>query len=252
MKQKLLMGILGVLLVIGGIAIGIQIYSSAKPVISEEPPVTGDGITIMCYGDSNTYGYNPEGGRYNKEERWPDILQSLLGSNYHVIPEGLNGRTTAFDPVNTFAWKNGAAHLDPILATNKPLDYIVFMLGTNDCKYTDDLSLEEITGGMEKLIEQCEYLCPILQDSMPKIILVSPPKIGDNVESTNAADEFDATSIEKSVQLGVEYEKLAKKHNCIFVSITDIAEVSEIDGVHLTRNGQKTVAEEIYKVISGE
>ena len=87
---------------------------------------------------------------------------------------------------------------------------------------------------------------------MPKIILVSPPKIGDNVESTNAADEFDATSIEKSVQLAAEYEKLAKKHNCIFVSITDIAEVSEIDCVHLTRNGQKTVAEELYKVISGK
>ena len=54
--------------------------------------------TIVCYGDSNTYGYNPENGfRYEYEERWTTILQKELKDSAIVIPEGLNGRTTSFE-----------------------------------------------------------------------------------------------------------------------------------------------------------
>ncbi|HPK63292.1 MAG TPA: G-D-S-L family lipolytic protein, partial [Sphaerochaeta sp.] len=53
--------------------------------------------TILCYGDSNTYGSNPGGGRWEYDKRWPGILSSLLGDGYYVIEEGLGGRTTVFD-----------------------------------------------------------------------------------------------------------------------------------------------------------
>ena len=54
--------------------------------------------TIVCFGDSNTWGYSPSGlGRYPFEKRWTSILQKELGADYFVIPEGLNGRTTAFE-----------------------------------------------------------------------------------------------------------------------------------------------------------
>ena len=44
--------------------------------------------TIVCYGDSNTYGYNPENGfRYEYEERWTTILQKELKDSAIVIPE---------------------------------------------------------------------------------------------------------------------------------------------------------------------
>ncbi len=34
---------------------------------------------ILCFGDSNTYGYNPEnGGRYDDASRWTGILQDIL------------------------------------------------------------------------------------------------------------------------------------------------------------------------------
>jgi len=43
---------------------------------------------ILCYGDSNTYGYNPENGqRYDYNIRWTGILQNLLGLEYRVIEE---------------------------------------------------------------------------------------------------------------------------------------------------------------------
>ena len=50
---------------------------------------------ILCYGDSNTYGYIPTGGRYDEHTRWPMRMAELLGDNYTVIEEGFGGRTTA-------------------------------------------------------------------------------------------------------------------------------------------------------------
>lgn len=44
---------------------------------------------ILCYGDSNTYGYNPLNGlRYSKDIRWTGCLQKLLGEEYSIIEEG--------------------------------------------------------------------------------------------------------------------------------------------------------------------
>ena len=44
--------------------------------------------TILCYGDSNTYGYNPVNGlRYPKDVRWTGVLQKLLGEKKVVMEE---------------------------------------------------------------------------------------------------------------------------------------------------------------------
>ena len=54
--------------------------------------------TILCYGDSNTWGYEPATKeRYSRAERWTGILQRELGADYYVVEEGLNGRTTVWD-----------------------------------------------------------------------------------------------------------------------------------------------------------
>ena len=53
---------------------------------------------ILCYGDSNTWGFIPvEGERYPRSIRWPGAMQALLGEGYHVMECGLNGRTSAYD-----------------------------------------------------------------------------------------------------------------------------------------------------------
>src|SRR5215510_7647193 len=89
---------------------------------------------ILCYGDSNTWGYNPvTQDRFDTHERWTGSLQQALGSNCVVIEEGLNGRTTVWDdPIE--GYKNGAAYLIPCLTTHRPLDLVIIMLGTNDLK----------------------------------------------------------------------------------------------------------------------
>ena len=54
--------------------------------------------TILCFGDSNTWGYNPENRqRFGPDERWTGILRNSLGEDYRVIEEGLNGRTTLWE-----------------------------------------------------------------------------------------------------------------------------------------------------------
>ena len=90
--------------------------------------------SILCFGDSNTYGESPEGlGRYPRDERWPGILQTALGAEYLVIEEGLNGRTTVWED-EVEGDKSGKKHLPVCLASHAPLDLVILMLGANDLK----------------------------------------------------------------------------------------------------------------------
>ena len=102
--------------------------------------------TVLCYGDSNTYGAKPIGFdildspliagdmRFSRDERWTGILQKELEPDYFVIEEGLNARTTSFDdPVEGFH-KNGKTYLLPCLESHAPIDLVILMLGTNDLK----------------------------------------------------------------------------------------------------------------------
>ena len=106
--------------------------------------------SILFYGDSNTWGFDPGTTlRYPYSVRWTSICASLLGSGYNCIPAGMNGRTTVFDdPIK--GSRNGIKGLDYELQTHKPLDLFAVMLGTNDLKYTD---AEGSAAGMERLIE---------------------------------------------------------------------------------------------------
>ena len=98
---------------------------------------------ILCYGDSNTHGYIPGGGRYDDDTRYTGILAKLLGSDYRIIEEGLNSRTSSFDdPFEPY--KNGMDCLVPCLDSHKPLELTILMLGSNDMKVYFSPSAEKI------------------------------------------------------------------------------------------------------------
>jgi lysophospholipase L1-like esterase len=45
--------------------------------------------TLLCYGDSLTWGYDASGpGRHALADRWPNVLQKALGPDVHVVAEG--------------------------------------------------------------------------------------------------------------------------------------------------------------------
>ena len=104
--------------------------------------------TVLCFGDSNTHGQIPgkDGGRYEKEIRWPGVLKSMLGDSFDVIEEGLGGRTTVFeDPIEED--KSGKAYLQQCLHSHKPIDLIIVMLGTNDLKIRFGLTAYDVSLG---------------------------------------------------------------------------------------------------------
>ena len=167
--------------------------------------------TVLCYGDSNTYGYIPETGmRYDRDVRWSGRLQKLLGSDYSVIEEGCNGRTTVRDdPID--GWKNGLDYLRPCLNSHKPVDIVILMLGSNDLKETFHVSAEEIAKGAGILVDVIKEFTALKQGYVPKIILVSPPLIGEKIADSPFFGAFYERAIEESKHFREYYEKVARQ-----------------------------------------
>lgn len=138
---------------------------------------------ILCFGDSNTYGLIPgtANQRYGWGTRWTSILDDKVRTKgYRVIEEGLCGRTTVFDdPFCTE--RRGTEMLPAILESHRPVDTIVLMLGTNDCKSVYSATPEVIGQGIEQLLDQINTVNP---DA--KILLVSPIYLGERILIRNS------------------------------------------------------------------
>ena len=162
--------------------------------------------TVVCFGDSNTYGYDPAtGGRYDSDTRWPCVLQHLLGDDYSVVEEGCNGRTTVFeDPCDD--WKNGLDYIKGIVCSHRPVDVLVIMLGSNDMKICYGASCEDITEGMRKVVKAAVGTLLYKQKFAPEVIIVSPPEITDDVLTGPFSGSFDKACCEKSRFLALYYE----------------------------------------------
>src|SRR3982750_2158270 len=108
---------------------------------------------LLCFGDSNTYGWDwATGGRLPRDVRWPGRVAAALGPDWHVIEEGLGGRTTAVDdPRPPFA--NAPAYLPACPPPPLPLDVVVLCLGVNDLKPELERSVDDIAAGTRALVE---------------------------------------------------------------------------------------------------
>ena len=212
--------------------------------------------TIVCYGDSNTWGYVPketESGlfpeRYGYDVRWPGVLQKLLGSDFRVIEEGLSGRTTAFDdPLDTTL--NGLSYLDCCMRTNMPIDVVILMLGTNDTKEYLGKPAQIITAGLELLISKIKTGGYGTCEADPEILVVAPAALSENIYSAWTSVYFGAGCLEKSKELGALYEQTAKLHDCLFVDAQSAGvESSTLDAVHLDAGAHKKLADVIFRAV---
>lgn len=208
--------------------------------------------TVLCYGDSNTYGYVPETGmRYPKSVRYPGRLQLLLGDEYAVIEEGCNGRTTIHDdPID--GWKNGLDYLKPCLNSHKPVDIVILMLGSNDLKETFHLTAREIADGAGTLVDVIRSFTAEKQGFVPTIILVSPPEIGTGIRRSPFFGAFGETAVAESGKFPECYQRVADRKGCVFFNAAKYVSPSEYDSLHLTPEGHRVLAEELCKVIRCE
>jgi len=205
--------------------------------------------TILCYGDSNTYGYNPHtGGRFSNDERWTGVLSKLLGEDYHLVEEGLNGRTVNYTDEEE-PYKNGSESLKLILGSHRPLDIVVMMLGTNDLKFFYHRSIEDISEGMTEMVKETKEFLKLKQGYEPKIILCSPIPIGEQVLTSVFSCEMDKDSIEKSKSFSKYYGQIAKNENCIFFDANTMFEPSCEDCMHMSKETHKEFAEKLCQLI---
>lgn len=205
--------------------------------------------TLVCYGDSNTYGYNPHNSlRYDDNILWTTILQDYLSEEYKVYNEGLNGRMIAFNRTNE-EYKNALLTIVSDLDKYETIDFMSIMLGTNDVSADMNLSIEDITNGLEKLLSAATNHLMKKQNYLPKILIIVPAHILPDYHGTAFEWQIDDTTIYKSNNLTNSYKNLADKYNCLFLDCTNKLEVSSIDCEHLTENGHSKLAKLVYKTI---
>jgi len=198
---------------------------------------------ILCFGDSNTWGYMPTGGRYDDETRWPMRMQRVLGEKYTVIEEGLNGRTTVFDDPVEGGYKSGAAYLPVCLMSHNPLDAVIIMLGSNDTKQRFGMNAKTIGEGIMQLVRLAKLYAFNESGEAPRVIITAPAPFLDTLMQAGHGPCFGQQAIGVSFDLIREYERVAKLLRCDYFDASDSAEVSPIDAVHLTRNGHLRLGE---------
>ncbi|MBO6128770.1 MAG: hypothetical protein J6P79_07715 [Pseudobutyrivibrio sp.] len=209
--------------------------------------------SILCYGDSNTYGLKSDlVSRYTKDERWTGILQRRLGEDYYIIEEGLGGRTTVWDdPIEEY--KNGKTYLIPCLDSHKPLDLIILMLGTNDLKCRFSVSPFDIASSVENLVKTILKSDAGIEFSVPQILLVPPVPIK-SVGRTNDIDQMIPDMERRSKALIPYYKEIADKYNIYYMNPEGKVEINNIDGIHYSLKGHEQMAllmEEKIKQILG-
>ena len=195
--------------------------------------------TILCSGDSRTWGYDAEtAGRHPVEARWPTVLAAGLGEGHLVVPEGLNGRTTMFNDPGAAADRNGAR----VLPTHQPLDLVVILLGTNDMKrHTGGGRTFEARLGMERLVEIVHTFPYQRVYRVPDILIVAPPcfRVTDDPDGTYLLGH----AVEASQGFGTAYDLVADEYGCDVFDANEVCEVTQVDGFHLDAENTRRLGE---------
>lgn len=205
---------------------------------------------ILCFGDSNTFGYisGSEHRRYDENKRWTGVLQRLLGLQFKIIEEGLNSRTIiSKDLRKGKEGRCGFDYLLPCLDSHDPLDYVIIMLGTNELKVAFNKSAEEIGRDFEEFIVKPILTRKYYNGNVPKVIVISPPKVNSKLANVGKEGKYDESSEEKSLLLDGIYKELSRKNDCIFLSALMLE--TGIDGVHFTEGAHQKLANMLYSKI---
>jgi len=200
--------------------------------------------TILCFGDSNTWGYSPSlARRYNESERWTMLLQSQLPNGYRIIEAGLNSRTTVFeDPFE--AGKKGSDYLLPCLGSHHP-DLVIIMLGTNDLKSRYHVTASDISKGAARLVEIVNNFNSSFMTTKPEVLLISPAQV---LELNNGKEGWDGAQA-KSEQFAHYYALRAKELGCHFLDAANIVKPCPKEGIHWQQEEHVKLANKLSELL---
>ena len=205
--------------------------------------------TVLCYGDSLTWGYDAETlDRHAFADRWPSVLAKALGPDVTVIAEGLNGRTTAYDDHLADCDRNGARILPTILHSHDPIDLVILFLGANDMKPAICGTAFGAVQGMERLVELTRHHAwSFGGKDGPDILIVSPPPLSETANTAFAA--MFAGGVEQSAMLATLYADLADELGCGFFDAGSVAKTAPLDGVHLDAANTRAIGRGLEPVV---
>ena len=182
-------------------------------------------MKILCFGDSNTYGYDPRsyfGGQYPAQHRWVDLLAKKL--NCTAVNAGENGREIP-------RRERELQRFDLMLSNQKPLDLLIIMLGGNDLLQGN--SVAAVTQRMEAFLARIP-----LEKS--QIVLIGPPRMKPGAWIT------DDRLLEDCVRLNAAYCTVAERLGVRFVDATDWDVDVTFDCIHYSEQGHQTFAEQLW------
>ena len=199
---------------------------------------------VLCYGDSNTWGWPPGGGyRYPKSQRWPGVLQLGLGGGFEIIELGQPGRLLKFGSTTV---EEEHAPLLELLQRDCDIDLVIIMLGTNDIISRPEQSPGQITEDLRDIIRSILEM-DLLKGSVAPIVLLIAPPLLENTEQDRFGG-FDDIAVEKSSALRVCYKKLADELGCAFFDASDVIYASPLDGVHLEADAHRSLGEALVPI----
>lgn len=220
----------------------LLLFLTSVTLLAKSQPMSDKKLSILTLGDSN--GSFPHS--------WPQQIKLAL-PNADVFNISKSGRTIGF--VN-----NGDTTLNSLMVLNenlkkaadnagdKPYDYIVIDLGTNDGKAVFAARQQEVAVNMQTLIsriQNCGY--PVI--SKAKIIIISPTPYGSKAEST----EKYAGGGQRVLAMSKEFKKIAKKNHCLFVNGLEVAgidiETMTADGLHLDATASRKLTEPVVALM---
>lgn len=199
---------------------------------------------ILCYGDSNTFGFIPENcKRYDKDSRWSGILSEILKENYQVIEEGMNNRTGFFKNPEGLK-QSGGEYLSVFLQNHRNLDICIISLGTNDAQFFYNLDENSTKNGLQNLIDSVREA-----NIKTNIIIVPPVKITENILHSGFSMMFNRESIDKINKVFPIFEQIAKENNCLYFDFNQITSPAQKDGLHYTKESHTIIANKLAEFI---
>lgn len=212
--------------------------------------------TILCYGDSNTWGFVPGTfgirDRYDRNTRWTGRLQQLLDRNqYYVVEEGLSGRTTNLNYQTKPPGYRGTEFLEPILYTHSPIDLVIIMLGINDLKKEfQPRTSKDITQGIRELIEliRSTNYGPKMKVPPPILIVSTPIPVDTDCQDVNDMFEDGQT---RAKSLANDLKTLVDQYDkdVYFVDAAPHVQLSPVDGIHFDEKAHENFARLMHETI---
>jgi lysophospholipase L1-like esterase len=204
---------------------------------------------VVCFGDSNTWGYDASTmERFPEGVRWTSRLALLLGEEFQVVEEGLSGRTAVVDDP-LFEGLNAFTYIHPCLMSHSPLELVIIMLGTNDTKERFNLTAYNIAQGIARLSFKAKITPAGKNGHFPKVLVIAPPPIGEGYYDSEVGKSMGMNCHRKSEDLTMYLKELLQIQGTEFLDTKGLVAMNNIDFMHLNEEGHQLLAKLVFHKI---